>query len=275
MIGPMAAESSTGMLDLAIDLSRQATALVLAQVGKAKVSRKADSSVVTETDHAIEACVLAAIAKEYPGHAVCAEETASHTDGNRAEARYCWVIDPLDGTRNYVSGLPCFCTSIAVLDRGWPIVAVVLEHNLGHLYSATKGGGTTLDDAPIHSLEVEQDKDTLIGIPSGKDQLTVSVLQSWIATPGLVCRNFGTTALHLGMVASGALRAAFCKRCKIWDSAAGALLVTEAGGRMTDPFGRPYVPFDLRADPSADLPYLAAAPNTHQRLLDSIRAITG
>lgn len=275
MIGLMADESVKGMLGLATDLSRQATALVLAQVGKTKVTRKADSSVVTETDHAIEARVLAAIAKEYPGHAVCAEETASHTDGNRAEARYCWVIDPLDGTRNYASGLPCFCTSIAVLDRGWPIIAVVLEHNLGHLYSATKGGGAMLNDAPIHAPEVEQEEDTLVGIPSSKDQLTVSVLQCWTATPGLVCRNFGTTALHLGLVASGALRAAFCKRCKIWDSAAGALLVTEAGGRITDPFGRPYLPFDLRADPSTDLPYLAATPNTHRRLLESIRAITG
>jgi fructose-1,6-bisphosphatase/inositol monophosphatase family enzyme len=89
--------------------------------------------------------------------------------------------------------------------------------------------------------------------------------------PGLIWRNLGSTALHLGLVASGALTAAFCKRAKIWDVAAGVLLVTESGGRITDLSGADLAPFDLTDPPDRDLPFLAAAPKTHERLLRTIR----
>jgi fructose-1,6-bisphosphatase/inositol monophosphatase family enzyme len=116
--------------------------------------------------------------------------------------------------------------------------------------------------------------DLLVGIPSSKDRLTVSVLREWAAQPGMVCRNMGSTALHLAMVASGALGAAFCKQCKIWDIAAGVLLVTEAGGRCTNVDGTDRLPFDLAADPNQDLPILAAAPKTHERLIRSIQGVS-
>jgi myo-inositol-1(or 4)-monophosphatase len=265
------------MLDLAKRLAHEATAIAQARFGRihpSQVTRKPDDSVVTETDHAIQAHLLKAVGEAYPEHAICAEEAFEPTDvsADPATARYCWVMDPLDGTRNYTSGFPCFATSIAVLDQGRPVVAVVLEHNLQLLYAAAAGQGATLNGRPIHTVEAPVDGDMLVGIPSTKDRLTVSVLRSWTATPGLICRNTGSTAFHLGMVASGALAAAFCRRAKIWDVAAGVLLVTEAGGRATDPFGDECVPFKLDADPDADVPSLAAAPRTHERLLESIRA---
>jgi len=265
-----------GLLDLAKRLATEAAAIALPRLGKVAVRRKPDDSVVTETDHAIQGHVLDAVAGSYPDHAVCAEETLMRPSDftSPTHARYCWVVDPLDGTRNYASGLPCFSTSLAVLDYGRPIIGVVFEHNLKWLYAAGAGLGATCNNAPIHVEENPANSDMLVGIPSSKDQQTVNVLRDWVATPGLVCRNLGSIALHLSFVASGALAAAFCKRSKIWDIAAGALLVSEAGGRITDLSGVDWMSFDLAVDPNEDLPILAAAPKTHQRLLASIQAAT-
>ncbi|MGB2987358.1 MAG: inositol monophosphatase [Phycisphaerae bacterium] len=275
MIGSMADELVQDMLALATHLAKEAAAIALPRLGHTSVTWKADSSPVTDVDHAVQAHIVNAIAEAYPDHAVCAEETLRepHAHPNRANARYCWVIDPLDGTRNYASGLPCFATSIAVLDRSRPVVAVVLEHNVHYLYTAVLGGGATLDGQPIHVKEGPAGADILVGTPSSKDKLAVAVVCNWAATPGLICRNLGSTALHLAMVASGALNGVFGRRSKIWDIAAGVLLVTEAGGRITDPFGADRLPFDLEADPNDDLPFLAAAPKVHERLLSSIQAV--
>ncbi len=268
----MNGSESDNFLDLAKHLAADAARIGTASRASPEVRIKADDSVVTETDHAIQAHILDAIAHAYPDHAVLAEETVPRPDAHadRASARYCWVIDPLDGTRNYASGLPCFSTSIAVLDRAEPMVAVVAEHNVNHVYTATRGGGARLNGEVIRATARPAQKDLLIGIPSSKDDLTVRVLRAWVATDGFVLRNLGSTAMHLALVASGALDAAFAKRCKIWDIAAGVLLISEAGGVVTDPWGAALCPFDLTADPGEDIPYLAASPAHHKRLLRSI-----
>ncbi|MCH7807669.1 MAG: inositol monophosphatase [Planctomycetes bacterium] len=244
--------------------------------GPGRISRKADQSVVTETDHAIQAHIVGAIADTYPDHAVVAEETISegHAHKDPTQARYCWVIDPLDGTRNYAVGFPCFSTAIAVLDRGEPIVGVVAEHNVHSVFSALRGGGVTLNGKVIHRGQPMDGGDVLIGVPSSKDELTVRVVQHWAGVKGIVLRNLGSTAVHLALVAGGGLGAAFCVRAKIWDIAAGALLVTEAGGLITDPFGQPRSVFALDGDPNENLPFLAASPARHSRLLESIRAVS-
>lgn len=262
------------MLDLAKRLATEAAAVALPQAGQAATTRKADDSVVTEVDHAIQAHILGAIADAYPDHAVRAEETIDRPDAFPlpSQARYCWVVDPLDGTRNYASGFPCFSTAIAVLDEGRPVVGVVYEHNLKAMYVAAAGRGATLNDTSIRVDATRHDTDMLVGVPSSKDRLTVDVLREWMGTRGIICRNLGSTALHLALVASGALAAAFCKRSKIWDVAAGALLVAEAGGSITDVTGSDMARFDLLAEPDADIPFLAAASGTHERLLPSIRA---
>lgn len=275
MIATMPEPKVAEMLELAKRLAKNASAIALPRVGKTTVKRKADNSVVTETDHAIQAHILQTIAEAYPDHAVRAEEVLERPDAHPepALARYCWIVDPLDGTRNYACGFPCFSTAIAVLDEGRPVVGVVLEHNAGLLYAVAAGFGATLNGTACRIDQIRKDADMLVGVPSSKDQLTVNVLRSWVATPGLVCRNLGSTAFHLGLVASGALAAAFCKRSKIWDIAAGALLVTETGGRITDLLGADLVPFDLTASPDEDLPFLAAAQEIHERLLNSIRSV--
>ena len=275
MIGRMPDSLNQEMLVLARRLATEAAGIARKPWKDAGARRKADTSIVTDVDHAIQAHILGAIADAYPDHAVCAEETVREPTlhAEPASARYCWVVDPLDGTRNYASGFPFFGTSIAVVDRGRPVIGVISEHNLGHLYTAVLGGGAALNDRPLHVDEPDDDDDWLLGIPSSKDALTVSTLQTWIGTNGFILRNVGSTAVHLAMVASGALAGAFAKRSKIWDIAAGVLLVHEAGGVITDPGGSDLLPFDLKADPNEDIPFLAATPGVHGRLRETIQPV--
>ena len=260
------------MLALAKRLSLAAAEISLKRLGQVRVEIKADDSFVTEADRAIQAMILEEIGRAYAEHAIVAEEDVADPGrhNTRAEARYCWVIDPLDGTRNYVARNPCFGTSIAVLDRGEPVVGVVLEHNTHWMWSATIGGGVFLNDRPTEAGGRADRRDKLIGIPSSKDETVVRVLRDWVGRRGLILRNVGAAAVHLAMVGSGALDAALSSKCKLWDVAAGCLIVREAGGVVTDLAGRNPFPFSSRADPGADMPTLAAHKDLHELLLATV-----
>lgn len=261
------------MLSLAKSLAREAADVAAPFVSRITVTRKADNSIVTDADHAVQEHILSAIAAAYPEHGICAEETVRHPQAHAssAAARFTWVIDPIDGTRNFAVGLPCYSTAIAVLDRGVPVVGVVYEHNFAQMFTVHAGQGVLLNERPVDLRTPVPHGDTLVAVPSSKDKLTVDVLTRWLATPGIVYRSLGSTAHHLALVACGALDATFCKRCKLWDIAAGTLMVQEAGGRATDPWGQELIPFDLSCDPHRELPTLAGRPDVHARLLDSIQ----
>ncbi|MFQ5590074.1 MAG: inositol monophosphatase family protein [Phycisphaerae bacterium] len=262
------------MLDLATRLAEDAARVSVPQMGRTPVTRKHDASVVTAVDRAIQHQIFLAVREAYPDHALLGEEELAAHESVPAEpgARFCWVIDPLDGTRNFAAGLPVFATSIAVLDNGWPCVAVIVEHNLGHTYAAVSGRGATLNARQIRLTDPDSDEDYVVGVPSSKDGLTVGIVQAWAETKELICRNLGSTAMHLALVSSGAMAAAFARRSKVWDIAAGWLLVREAGGRITDLRGNELAPFRLDADPEVDIPFLAGAPEMHRRLLRSLPA---
>ena len=264
------------MCSLASRLAVEAGAIALDRCTTRVVSRKQDHSVVTDVDHAVQSHLLSAIASAFPDHGIWAEEKLlrSGVHADPADATYVWAVDPIDGTRNYVAGFPVFATSIGVLDHGLPVVGVIREHRTGDPYAARTGGGATCNGRPIRVRETAEHGDLLLGIASGKDALTVSVVQHWAAQPGYVLRNTGSTAVNMALVAAGCLAGAFGKRVKLWDIAAGSVLVREAGGTVTDPFGESLVPFSLEADHCANVPYLASAPGIHSRLVESIRCAT-
>lgn len=276
MIGYMIDPQRQEFLDLAKKLALEAANISLPQLGRAIVSRKPDNSFVTEVDHSIQSRIVGAITRKFPDHKIIAEESRENagTSGQNSPSRFCWVIDPLDGTRNYINRFPCFGTSIAVLDEGVPVVGVVSEHNLKRVYWAVADGGAFMDDQPMHVALPGPEDDLLIGVPSTKDELTKQVLGTWTPMRHFIMRNLGSLAFHLALVADGSLSACFCKRCKIWDIAAGILLIREAGGVITDPFGKDYTPFDVHGDPSVDVPVLTACPELHQRLLKTIKQAT-
>lgn len=258
---------------LAEEWALAAGTIALANFGRTRSTRKADASVVTETDHQIQSMILGEARRSFPDHSFCGEEGEHHRDSKIAAegAQYCWVIDPLDGTRNYVAQVPCFATSIALLDCGRPVVGVIREHNTGRLFSAEHGGGAYLDGESIRVNQLGEGDEHLVGVPSSKDELAVRVGHRWHGTPGLVCRNMGSTAFEMGLIASGAMSAMLCRRVKIWDIAAGVVLIREAGGVITDPLGKEVLPFRMDADPQDNIPILAASVRMHGVLLDSIR----
>jgi len=135
---------------------------------------------------------------------------------------------------------------------------------------ATAGGGTTLNGEPVSLNDSMTLTDAIVGVPSSKERLTVSVVQLLAAAKRMVLRDLGATTVHLALVASGALAGAFCQRAKLWDVAAGALLVKEAGGVMTGAFGEPFFPLSLEGDHDRNVPFLAGTPEVHAGLLKLI-----
>jgi len=274
-IEPMIDHTPAALLDFTRSLARLAIPLAQRPVDRASMARKADSSTVTSTDREIQQALVQRIRESYPNHAIIAEEEQEEGSDNlaapsRTEARFCWVLDPLDGTRNYAAGIPCYSISLAVLDRGNPVAAIIAEPNVNHLYAAAHPSGGTLNEAPLRARDPDPNYAALVGFTSNRDSKSVAVFTQWIRARGIVLRNFGSTALQLALVASGALNASFSRKCKIWDIAAGALLVRQAGGVLSTADGQPLLPFDLSLDPDVNLPILAAAPQTHRRLLDMI-----
>lgn len=261
------------MLELALRLAREAGAIALPRARQLPLARKADDSMVTQTDHDVQEHILAGIARHSPDHAIFAEEATTAVRGfaKPGSARYCWVIDPIDGTRNFITGFPCWATSIAVLDGGTPVVAAICEHNQDALYGAVLGAGATLNGHPIAVRQPPPREDWLIGGPSTKEPLTTRILEKIIHTPNFIYRNVGSSAMHLCWAACGAIAVAFAKRCKIWDVAAGALLVTEAGGRISGVRGQTITPFDLSRPAEEDIPFVAGAPEAHAQIVELLR----
>jgi len=272
MIVRVGSDLISEMLNLAVRLTSEATSRIQEFAVHIDIQRKPDDSVVTQTDHALQRRMVSEIQRAFPNHAIVAEETRSDAATlDPRTSQYVWVIDPLDGTRNYAVGFPCFATAIAVLEQGRPVVGVVREHNVHRTYAAVLGGGATVNGTPLVRRESLVSHDHLVGISSTKDAVTVRTLQALVPTKGLILRNLGSAAMHLALVADGGLSAAFGVKAKIWDLAAGALLLSETGGVLTDLEGRPMVPFDLAAEADRDLPFLCGCPAMHARILSLIR----
>ncbi|MFQ6048920.1 MAG: inositol monophosphatase family protein, partial [Phycisphaerae bacterium] len=226
-------EDHQWLMQLAGDLALRAAGAVRQRFGSSTARLKQDRTLITEADQAAQQLMLDELAERYPGHAVLAEETIKDPSrhGLVEKAELCWVIDPLDGTRNFARGLPIFSTVIAVLQAGRPVAAAVADVMTGQLYRAAAGGGAYLDGRLLSVRRDQPGQHALVAVPSGRDRPTPPAVLQRVAR--FTLRNLGSSALHLAMVASGALDGAFCLECKLWDVAAGALLVAEAGGKIT------------------------------------------
>jgi len=183
----------------------------------------------------------------------------------------CWVIDPLDGTRNYVRQLPFFACSVAALWGGAPVAAAVFDPLHDVMYSAAQGAGLsvngrrTLPAEAGHQVTRAGRPALLVAVPSTLGPAIRHLVQQ--AVERHVLRNLGSTALHLALVATGQLDAAILGNSRLWDVAAGVLLVVEAGRVATLPDGRPIFPVELASYAGQEIPVLAGSPTAHARLL--------
>ncbi|GMR04741.1 MAG: inositol monophosphatase family protein [Thermodesulfobacteriota bacterium] len=219
----------------AIDMARRAGRILKENLGHAgRVEFKGDVNIVTEMDMRSEALIMGEIKKRFPGHGILTEES----EGLEAASGKRWIIDPLDGTTNYSHGLPIFCVSIAFEDAGEVLCGVVYNPMLDELFTAQRGKGALLNGKRIKISKTARLDRSLIATGFPYD-LRVSKQNNFdhfknFSLRSQAIRRAGSAALDLCYVASGRFDGFWEMKLSPWDTAAASLIVTEAGGRVTD-----------------------------------------
>ena len=223
------------MLNIAIRAARAAGAVISRasmDVDKVQVESKGVNDFVTEVDKHAEAVIIDTLLAAYPGHGILAEESGRELGSKDSE--FVWIIDPLDGTTNFIHGFPQYAVSIGLLHKGVPSQAVVYDPTRDELFTASKGAGAFLNNRRIRVTRRDKLADCLIGTGfpfrdlEGVDEYLEMFALMTRSCAGL--RRPGAAALDLAYVACGRLDGFFERGLKPWDMAAGMLLITEAGG---------------------------------------------
>jgi myo-inositol-1(or 4)-monophosphatase len=245
-------------LDLALRAARAGAEVVRAGFGSVTAAElKGANDPVTEIDRRSEEAIVSMLRAERPSDAVIAEEGAGVAGGSRR-----WYVDPLDGTVNFVHGIPQVSVSVAVYDEDGGLAAVVIDPLREETFSAVRGRGATLNGAPITVSRAAELRGTVVatGFFYDHDRYADEYARPVAAVLARVngIRRFGSAALDLAWTAAGRFDGYWELGVAPWDTAAGALLVREAGGLVTDPYG-------TEAKPETRL-VVAAAPGVHEAL---------
>jgi myo-inositol-1(or 4)-monophosphatase len=251
------------LLDTALEAARRAGKVLADRLGRQRtIQYKGGIDLVTDADHAAEQVMLELLQERYPDHAVLAEESGvSRGSGFR------WILDPLDGTTNYSHRVPHFCVSVAVDSDEGLLAGVIHDPIRGEIFAASRGGGATLNGEPIHVADTRELDGALLctGFPYDvreKPEAPLGLFNRLIRRSQGI-RRFGSAALDLAYVACGRFDGFFEFGLKPWDIAAGALIVEEAGGRVTRVDGEP---LDLAL---GDI--IGAAPGLFEQMRDETR----
>jgi myo-inositol-1(or 4)-monophosphatase len=228
-----------GFLDICETAVRAAGQTIRRWVGKTSVQEKGPADFVTEADFASQEVVKKTVLGAFPQHSVLGEEDL--LPGNTpSTTEYRWIVDPLDGTTNFVHGIPHYAVSLALERRGQVLVGAVYDPSRDECYTATKGGGAFLNGRPIHTSRVTSLPAAIAGtgFPASLQPDSPDLL---VFNKALFCcqgvRRTGSAALNLCDVAAGRFDVLWGFSTKIWDIAAGVLLVREAGGVVTSTDG--------------------------------------
>ena len=232
------------MLNIAIKAARAAGAIInraSLDVERLTVTAKSHNDFVTEVDQAAEDAIIATIREAYPGHGILAEESGRSQGAKNSE--YVWIIDPLDGTTNFIHGLPVYAVSIALAFRGQLQQAVVYDPTRNDLFYASKGKGAFLNDRRLRVSRRTRMLESLIGtgFPFRKGDNFQRYLKMFedVMVQCAGVRRPGAASLDLCYVAAGYYDGFFETGLSPWDVAAGALIITEAGGLVGNFTGEP------------------------------------
>lgn len=232
-------------LEIAVEIARESGALLSELSNQPhEISYKRKSDIVTEADRRSEAMITERLRREFPGHAIVAEEGGGQETGSD----YCWYVDPLDGTTNFAHGFPVYCVTLALAYRDQMIAGVVYDPNREELFAAERGSGAYLNEKRINVSQTSSLTESLLGtgfppFASNHDLNLEFFFKFTHLSHGI--RRAGAAALDLCSVAAGRFEGFWELKLNPWDKAAGSLLVTEAGGRVTDLAGGP---FSIRRD---------------------------
>jgi myo-inositol-1(or 4)-monophosphatase len=228
------------MLAIAVRAARRAGAIInraARDVDLLWVARKRHADFVTEVDHAAEQAVIEILHRAYPDHAILAEESGAKA-GQAGESEYTWIIDPLDGTTNFIHGFPQYAVSIGLRHKGLLVQGVIYDPAKNELFTASRGRGAFLNERRIRVSKRAQLDEALIG--TGFPFRELESLDEYLGmfreitsrTAGI--RRAGAAALDIAYVAAGRLDGFWEMGLSPWDMAAGALMVQEAGGLVGD-----------------------------------------
>ncbi len=208
------------------------------------ISLKAPDDVVTNVDRSTERLIVDKLNDAFPGDAISGEEYGTNERADDADTERTWLIDPIDGTLNFSHGLPTYCVSIAMQRSGSTDVAAIYDPNLDELFSAARGDGAHLNGEPIEVSAIDDLSTSMLvtGFPLGDTPSFDWTMQQFdlLTRTCRGIRRLGSAALDLAYVAAGRMEAFWEYGLKPWDTAAGILLVTEAGGEVTDINGDPF-----------------------------------
>lgn len=229
------------MLNTAVKAARRAGNIInraSMDVDRLTVARKGPRDFVTEVDTAAESAIIEILQTAYPDHAILAEESGEHGRVGKDVPEYQWIIDPLDGTTNFVHGFPDYAVSIALAHRGVITQAVVYDPTRNELFTASRGAGAFLNDRRIRVSRRLRLSEALIGASfRSADDTEVARWSRLFSEMSVQCagtRRIGSAVLDLAWTAAGRMDACFGANLKPWDIAAGSLLVLEAGGLIGD-----------------------------------------
>ncbi len=234
-------------LEVAVNAARSAGKLQRERLwSDHHIELKGEIDLVTEVDRECEALIVALLRQEWPGHDVLAEENRYA----QMHSSFKWIIDPLDGTTNYAHGFPWFCVSIALEIEGEVRLGVIYHPMLDEMFTAMKGEGALLNGTPLRVSRREPLKNCLLatGFPYDRSWHNENNFSNFLhfQMAARAVRRAGAAALDLAYVAAGRLDGYWECKLKPWDVAAGQLLVTEAGGRVTNHMGEPFSIYDHR-----------------------------
>ncbi len=232
--------------DFMVSLCKEAGRMILEGLGRdLEVTRKGEVDLVTQVDLALEGMIREAIRERYPDHNVLGEEREEEI---AAGGEYTWLVDPLDGTTNYVHGYPVFCVSLALVNGEDVLAGAVYDPLHEELFYAQKRRGATLNGRKIAVSCTEWLISSLLstGFPYARATLPDNNLSEFgsLITRIQGVRRSGSVALDLAYVAAGRLDGHWELHVKPWDTAAAGLMVKEAGGRVSGRGGKPWSPFE-------------------------------
>jgi len=261
-------------LKLAFELADAADAITMARyrAEDLAVETKPDLTPVSESDKACELALRELIGAARPQDSIIGEEFGGvelASDPGRA-----WVIDPIDGTNNFIAGLGIFAVCIGLLEAGKPVLGVVYDVTRDHLYAAAAGQGAWLGTQRLSVLKTPLGDKTMLMLTSnlvGADGKAPPYARRWLDQTNWKIRMLGAACVEAMHVAAGVAHGAVTLNGKLWDIAASAAVAIEAGAIVTDPRGNAIFPFDLEGYRGGKVPYVMAGPAAHAELVREMR----